>query len=70
MIRMKENHKKIKIKGVINPFVITCPVCGYSFRKFDPKLKKSQTICPMCGYKFIKPHVFPQKPDERDKKFF
>jgi rubredoxin len=31
--------------------IITCPVCGFSFK---PALsaRKKEVICPMCGFKF------------------
>ena len=47
-----------------------CPVCGFSFKPYDPKTKKKISVCPMCGYKIIDPNVLPDKPDEFDKKFF
>ncbi|MHA1688513.1 MAG: hypothetical protein ACTSUN_04130 [Promethearchaeota archaeon] len=41
------------MKGIGNPFVITCPACGFSFQKVDPKSGKRVKACPMCGYKLI-----------------
>lgn len=31
-------------------FVLTCPACGFSFKK--PKLAPNNFMCPMCRYKF------------------
>ena len=50
---MKEEKKKIEIKGIANPLIITCPACGYSFQKENPKTGKKVKYCPMCGYEFL-----------------
>ncbi len=62
-------EKKIKIKGIGKDFIITCPVCGYSFRGLDPTSKKTTKTCPMCGYKFIEPHFLPDGKDNFEKRF-
>lgn len=63
-------EKKIKIKGIENDLIKTCPVCGYSFRVLDPTSKKATKTCPMCGYKFIEPHFPPDGKDNFEKRFF
>ena len=50
--------------------IIICPVCGFSFKPYDPSTKKKNFVCPMCGHKFADPNIRPNKPDEFDKKFF
>jgi rubrerythrin len=67
---MKEDKKELKIKGIGNSFIRTCPVCGYSFRIYNPKTKKKISICPMCGHKFIDPDVFPNTNNNIKKRFF
>jgi len=58
MIMKKNNFEKVKIRRHNNDFILTCPVCGYSFRQIDPRgLKKK--VCPMCGYKFNHPDLNP-----------
>jgi len=47
---MKENVKKIKIKRIGSPTLITCPVCGFTYRAFDSKSGKRKIKCPICGY--------------------
>ncbi|MFX0032867.1 MAG: hypothetical protein ACFE8V_14240 [Promethearchaeota archaeon] len=67
---MKKNKERIKIKGIANNLIRTCPVCGFSFRIFDPKTRKKITVCPMCGHKFIEPDLFSDKRDELKRDFF
>ncbi len=50
---MKKNDKKVEIKGIGNPLLITCPACGYSFPKVNPKTGKKVKACPMCGHEFL-----------------
>jgi len=50
-------------------FIITCPACGYSFKKFESQKKKRIIICPMCGYKFTEPNILPDKPKDFDKRY-
>jgi rubrerythrin len=55
---VKDNGlKKIRIKKIKDDFILTCPVCGYSFRpKRNPKDNHiTQNRCPMCGYKWTRP---------------
>ncbi|MBY9014313.1 MAG: hypothetical protein KGD68_01345 [Candidatus Lokiarchaeota archaeon] len=33
-------------------FIITCPACGYSFKKPNIIPKEKRFICPMCRYDF------------------
>ncbi|MFX0010787.1 MAG: hypothetical protein ACFE9R_10760 [Candidatus Hermodarchaeota archaeon] len=40
----------------LNNSLITCPVCGYSF-KLDLKLRRKEIECPMCGYIFKSPNL-------------
>lgn len=56
--------------GLGNSMIRVCPVCGFSFKPYDPKTKKKLIACPMCGHKIVDPSVFPDKQDEFDKKFF
>jgi len=62
--------KKIKNNGLRNNLIKTCPVCGYSFRTFDPSLKKVIKKCPMCGTKFTEPHFPPDRRIDFEKRFF
>ena len=62
--------KKIKIEGIGNDLIKTCPVCGYSFRVFDPTSKKVKKICPMCGSRLIEPHFPPDGKNNFEKRFF
>jgi len=41
--------------------IITCPVCGYTFKNPDSFAKKKEIICPMCGFKFKEPSFFPKR---------
>jgi rubrerythrin len=34
---------------IVDPFIIICPVCGFTFRDLNPKEKKKNIICPMCN---------------------
>jgi len=54
---MKKNNNNLG-----NMSIKICPVCGFSFKPYDPKTKKKIVVCPMCGHT--------HKPDEFDKKFF
>lgn len=67
---MKKNNNNLKIKGLENILIKVCPVCGFSFKPYDPKTKKKISVCPMCGHKFMDPNILPNKPDEFDKNFF
>lgn len=49
---MKENRNKIIMQPLIHPILITCPICGYSFNRFDSETKKENILCPICKYKF------------------
>ena len=44
--------------------LITCPVCGYTFRNEILAPKKMKLICPMCNYQFKDPNFPPNKLDE------
>ncbi|MFW9937337.1 MAG: hypothetical protein ACFFD5_06785 [Candidatus Thorarchaeota archaeon] len=65
---MKDDKKILKVKGFGAPLIITCPVCGYSFKALDPKSKKK--VCPMCGHTFYEPNVSPREPKHFDNDFF
>jgi len=67
---MKEDKKKLKVKGFGNPLIITCPVCGYSFKPLDPKSRSKKRVCPMCGHAFYEPNILPQEPKDFDNNFF
>ena len=60
--------KKIKIEGIDNRLIQTCPVCGYSFQPVEPKTKKKIKVCPMCGHKFIEPDMHPHNYDDFKKR--
>ena len=44
--------------------IITCPVCGYTFRNKNLRLKKKIIICPMCSFKFKDSNIHPKGLDE------
>jgi uncharacterized protein (DUF2225 family) len=44
--------------------MITCPVCGYTFRNENLGPEKKQIICPMCSFKFKDPNIPPEGLDE------
>ena len=44
--------------------IITCPVCGYTFRNEIVRPKKKKIICPMCSFKFKDPNMHPEGLDE------
>ena len=67
---MKKNNSNLKVKGLGKLLIKICPVCGFSFKPYDPKTKKEIIVCPMCGHKFLKPNILPNSPDKCDKKFF
>lgn len=67
---MKNNNKKLKVNAVRNNLIRTCPVCGFTFKSFDPKTRKKQKRCPMCGHNIIETEFLPKKPNEFDKPFF
>lgn len=51
---------KVTIGLLINMssnLMITCPVCGYTFRNENLGLKKKKIICPMCRYQFKDPNI-------------
>jgi len=52
-----------------NNLIITCPVCGFSFKPVDSSIKKKFIECPMCGYKFNESEMLPQKLRNFDKKY-
>lgn len=65
-----QTHKKskiniIKVRGLLismeSNLIITCPVCGYTFRNSDIFAKKRDIICPMCGFKFKGTSFFPKR---------
>ena len=66
---MKRKENKSNIKGLANGTLKICPVCGFSFRAFDPLTRKKINICPMCGFKFVEPNIFPEEARDSDKKF-
>jgi len=62
---------KMTISLVINMssnLMITCPVCGYTFRNTFKKEnlgpEKTKIICPMCNFKFKDPNIPPKGLDE------
>lgn len=67
---MKKKKEGIKIIGVSNKMIRTCPVCGFTFRTFNPKTRKKVSTCPMCGHNFIEPDPLSDKRDEFKKEFF
>lgn len=61
--------KKVNKENYSN-FLITCPVCGFSFGAIDPKSGTKVKKCPMCGHKFVDPNILPQKPSDVDPRTF
>jgi uncharacterized Zn finger protein (UPF0148 family) len=49
------------------PLIKTCPVCGFTFKKY--KKEKGKLKCPMCGHEFKLPHM-PNEPDNFKKRTF
>jgi ribosomal protein S27E len=47
---MKEIKNEFKINRIRSPMVITCPICGFTYRIINPKSGKKKIKCPMCGY--------------------
>ena len=45
---MRENKKKDTTNRFRVPLIITCPVCGFTFRLFDPLTGKKNQKCPIC----------------------
>ncbi|MFX0037962.1 MAG: hypothetical protein ACFFCY_05615 [Promethearchaeota archaeon] len=50
---MKENKKKDFINRFIVPLIITCPVCGFTFKCFEPRTRKENQLCPMCNQELL-----------------
>ena len=70
-INLKDDQfGKINIRKVKDHFILTCPVCGYSFRpEMDPKHKRNNwNRCPMCGYKWNRPEMIDNNHSSPDKK--
>ncbi|MFX1288987.1 MAG: hypothetical protein ACFFFY_10580 [Promethearchaeota archaeon] len=44
--------------------IITCPVCGYTFRNENLRIKKKKIVCPMCSYQFKESKMHPERLDE------
>ncbi len=44
--------------------MITCPVCGYTFRNEKMQPKKKKIICPMCSYQFKDQNIPPEGLDK------
>jgi len=49
--------KELKQVNIFNrsevPLIITCPVCGFTFKIFDLRTRKNNQLCPICGYHLI-----------------
>ena len=46
-------------------FIITCPACGYSFKKpLNIRHKKRRLTCPMCRYIFKDRNDMPSRFDD------
>jgi len=63
---ISKNNDKIKDSN----FLITCPVCGFSFKAIDIRISKKEEKCPMCGHKFKDPNISPQKPNDVVRRTF
>ena len=48
----------------MSSIMLTCPVCGYTFRNESLRPKKKKIICPMCSFKFKDPNIRPEGLDE------
>jgi rubrerythrin len=46
---MRENNKKDTINRFRVPLIITCAVCGFTFRLFDSLTGKENQKCPICN---------------------
>ena len=61
---MKKPINKKSKNSNYSDSLITCPVCGFSFKVFDTETNKKVKKCPMCGHIFKDPNIFPQKPND------
>ena len=48
-----EKNKKKVISRFRVPLIITCPICGFTFRYLDPITRKKNTVCPICNYSLM-----------------
>ncbi len=46
---MIENNKIKPNNRFRVPLIITCPVCGFTFRFFDPLTGRKNQKCPICS---------------------
>jgi uncharacterized protein (DUF2225 family) len=44
--------------------LITCPVCGYTFKNENIRPEKKELICPMCRYQFKDPNFPSERVDD------
>lgn len=52
--RSFKQQKNIKrVRKLDSNFIVTCPLCGYSFKKPKIMSEKKEFICPMCKFNFI-----------------
>ena len=49
MMIMKEKRIQINSNEFGSFRIITCPVCGFTFRLIDIKTRKNKKNCPLCG---------------------
>jgi ribosomal protein S27E len=54
MIDMIEKITHNRNNEVASFLIITCPVCGFTFRIVDMKTRKSKNECLMCGSRLFK----------------
>ena len=52
------------VMNIDSNFIITCPACGYSFKKPDKTARKKRLACPMCRYIIKNPNELPSKFDD------
>jgi len=55
---------RVLLINMTSNLIITCPVCGYTFRNESVRPKKKKIICPMCSFKFKDPNMHPEGLDE------
>jgi rubrerythrin len=58
------NTSRRSMTNMSSNLIITCPVCGYTFKNDNFGLKKKKFICPMCKHQFKDPNIPPDRLDE------
>lgn len=50
---MKDENNMIKFEELKDDYLITCPICGFTFRVFNSETKHRIKGCPMCGFRLL-----------------